>query len=260
MQRHPLGNTPEYVLRTVSPINCAVHPDSVLRRELRDHLISIVDASRPVSTTCQRSNRRSYGSSGTKGCLIFIGLPNVLPIDNVPDKAPKDKLLINVFYTTFLSVMSDRDARGRSVLIAYYSRSCINLLPAICKQQDHIGYSTSTYWDCLVLAWIFDIGMDVKHLYQYTDGIDLDVWHSYVCALGIYVTNVIMACPVIRKSTDSIYFLPRSIDFQPLSIQSVSNWYDPNWYELSYSRINLRLFYMKNGFAQVFENLTRYRY
>lgn len=108
MQRHPLGNTPEYVLRTVSPVNCAVHPDSVLRREPRDHLISIADASRPVSTTCRRSNRRSYRVRRCEGTPIFIGLPNVLPIDNVPDKVTEDKLLISAFYTSFLSVISDK--------------------------------------------------------------------------------------------------------------------------------------------------------
>lgn len=61
------------------------------------------------------------------------------------------------------------------------NRDRVNFLAATCKQQDHIGCSRSMNWACLVLAWIFDIGMDVKHLYQYTDGIDLDVWHSCVC-------------------------------------------------------------------------------
>lgn len=36
-------------------------------------------------------------------------------------------------------------------------------------------------WNCIVLARMFDIGMDVKHLYQYTADIDLQMFDIVVC-------------------------------------------------------------------------------
>ena len=57
--------------------------------------------------------------------------------------------------------------------------------------------------------------MDVKHLYQYTDDIDLDVWHSCVYALDIHVANIIMASlgrPKKHSVFILLFILLRSID------------------------------------------------